>query len=153
MRLPEGVLLAVPGVEIGDQLEDPAVCRVLASVGRVDVGSELRVPVRYSLFLTPLHVGLLWLASPFLARHWTIERRRRGLRALAVGAGLLLVVQQVAAGEEAAATTRSMRATIERFNAGQDDPAAARVVFDNLEQAREAADRIQAAGLYTEGGP
>jgi hypothetical protein len=46
-----------------------------------------------------------------------------------------------------------MRATIQRFMAGEEDPAAARVVFDDLEEARDASDRIQAAGLYTAGGP
>ena len=126
---------------------------LLASVGRVDVGPELVVPVRYSLFLMPLHAGMLWLASPYLSRQWAIQSRRPAIQALMIGASLLLVVQQVAAGQAAVETTRSMRATIQRFMAGEEDPAAARVVFDDLEEARDASDRIQAAGLYTAGGP
>ena len=120
---------------------------VLAAVGRATLGDP-RVPVRYSLFVAPLHIGLLWLATPYLVRQWKIAGRRRRFRGLALGAASILLVQQVAVGETAAATTDAMRASIRRFMAGETEPAMERVVFDNLEQARRAWTRIRDAGLY-----
>jgi hypothetical protein len=121
---------------------------LLAAVGRVDIDADVRVPVRYSVFMTPLHVGLLWLSLPYLSRQWAIARQRHLVQSVMMVAGLLLLVQQVAAGETAAATTRSMRATIERFRAGEYDPGMTRVVFSDLAQARRAVEAIRRAGLY-----
>ena len=122
---------------------------LLAAVGRVDVDPEVRVPVRYSVFLTPLHVGLLWLACPFLERQWSIPGRRAAVQPLMIAAGLVLLAQQAASGQAAVATTDAMRDTIERFIAGETEPGMATVVFDDLEQARRSWERISAAGLYT----
>ena len=122
---------------------------LLAAIGRNDVDPDVIVPVRYSVFVAPLHIGLLWLACPFLVRQWTLPDRRPLLQTLMVGAGVLLLVQQVAAGQAAVARTDAMRTTIRRFIAGETDPAMNRVIFDNLEQARQSWDTIRAAGVYT----
>lgn len=121
---------------------------LLAALGRIDVDPGVRVPVRYSVFVALLHIGLLWLACPYLSRQWAIPGRRPILQTLMVGAGVLLLVQQVAAGEVAVATTDAMRATIERFIAGGTDPAMTGVVFDDLDEARRSWDTIRNAGLY-----
>jgi hypothetical protein len=140
----------------GDRLERLAVglimfslaSALLAAIGRADVDLNLRVPVRYSLFVAPMHIGWLWLACPYLSRQWAIAKRRPRIRALMAGAGILLLAQQVAAGEAAVATTDAMRVTIQRFIAGETDPAMTRVVFDNLDQARQSWETIRDAGLY-----
>jgi hypothetical protein len=121
---------------------------LLAAVGRANL-ADMRVPVRYSLFVAPLHVGLLWLATPFLVRQWEMEQRRRLFRGIALGAAVLLLVQQVAAGQTGAATTDAMRGSIRRFMAGETEPGMERVVFDNLNQARQSWTKIRDAGLYT----
>ena len=121
---------------------------LLAALGRADVDPDVRVPVRYSVLVAPLHIGLLWLACPYLSRQWATPARRPILQTLMVGAGVLLLVQQVAAGEAAVATTDAMRATIRRFIAGETDPAMTRVIFDNLEEARRSWETIRDAGVY-----
>ena len=121
---------------------------LLAALGRADVDPDVRVPVRYSVLVAPLHIGLLWLACPYLSRQWATPERRPILQTLMVGAGVLLLVQQVAAGEAAVATTDAMRATIRRFIAGDTDPAMTRVIFDNLEEARRSWETIRDAGVY-----
>jgi hypothetical protein len=120
----------------------------LAAVGRANL-ADTRVPVRYSLFIAPLHVGLLWLATPYLIRQWQIDERRRLFRRLALGAASILLVQQIVAGQTAVATTDAMRASIRRFMAGKTEPGMERVVFDNLDQARQSWTAIRDAGLYT----
>lgn len=122
---------------------------LLAALGRADLDADVRVPVRYSLFVTPLHIGLLWLATPSLTRQWHMAERRRYFRAAALAAGVLLLVQQVAAGQAAVATTEAMRASIRRFMAGKTEAGMERVVFDDLEQARRSWNTIRGAGLYT----
>ena len=121
---------------------------LLAALGRVDVDPEVRVPVRYSVLVAPLHIGLLWLACPYVSRVWAIPGRRPILQPLMAGAGILLLVQQVAAGEAAVETTDAMRVTIRRFIAGETDPAMTRVIFDNLEEARRSWNTIRDAGVY-----
>lgn len=121
---------------------------LLAAIGRAGVDPDVIVPVRYSVFVAPLHIGLLWLACPYLSRQWAIPRRRPILQTLMVGAGVLLLVQQVAAGQAAVATTDAMRATIRRFIAGETDPSMTRVIFDNLEQGRRSWETIRDAGVY-----
>lgn len=122
---------------------------VLAALGRPGVSpNEVLVPVRYSVLLTPLHVGLLFVASPVLHRFWTSRVRwRSGATAIATAA-VLLLVQQVVAGEAAVEITRQMRATIVRFEAGYTEPAMSKVVMSDLEQARREFNVIRRAGLY-----
>jgi hypothetical protein len=121
---------------------------LLATIARVDVDTDVRVPVRYSVFVAPLHIGLLLLASDCLARYWRTTKRRLVIEAVMATAAVALLVQQVAAGEVAVATTRSMKATIQRFVAGETTPEMTEVIFDNLTQARRDLDRIRQAGLY-----
>jgi hypothetical protein len=59
-----------------------------------------------------------------------------------------LVVQQLASGEQAAATTRSMRAVLDRFAAGEQAGDMRSVVFVDLSQARRDFNVLRAAGLY-----
>jgi hypothetical protein len=125
---------------------------LLATVGRVNLAQSdgVLVPVRYSVLLAPLHVGLLWITSPWLTRLWS---NRRSWPAVAVGitvACVLLLAQQVAAGEAAVATTRRMRATIERFEAGETDPTMTSVIYVDLNQARRELAMIRGAGLYVD---
>jgi hypothetical protein len=67
----------------------------------------------------------------------------------AVAAALLLVVQQVGAGQAAIENTTRVRDTVRRFAAGQTEAGMERVVFDDLPEARRQLDAIQDAQLYT----
>ena len=127
---------------------------VMTSVAAVDCaipipgGSDVLVPVRYSVLLTPLHAGLLWIATPVLSRLWSSERRQRAPAAGLVGVSVLLLVAQVAAGQAAAANTSRMRAAIDRFVAGESDPEMTTVIDSDLGQARRELEIMQRAGVH-----
>ncbi|MGE3402938.1 MAG: hypothetical protein AB7K63_10145 [Vicinamibacterales bacterium] len=116
---------------------------VLAAAGREPNPGEVLVPVRYSVLLAPLHVGLVMIAAMHAA-----DRAVLAMKA-AVAAALLLVVQQVGAGQAAIENTTRVRDTVRRFAAGQTEAGMERVVFDDLPEARRQLDAIQDAQLYT----
>lgn len=121
---------------------------LLAAVGRVDVDDSLRVPVRYAVFIIPLHVGLLFLAWPTLCRAWTHNRQRMIVERVAVLIGCVLILQQIMSGRAAAATAQSMRDTIQRFVEGETTPEMTTVIYIDLAQARRDLTTIRRAGLY-----
>jgi hypothetical protein len=121
---------------------------VLAVVGRVDVDEEVKVPVRYAVFVAPLHVALLWLIVPWLARQWLMRARRRLLEAGMFACALMLLVQQVVAGQAAVMRTRVMVTEIERFLAGERDADMPKIIYPNLDVAQHAVDVIRSAGIY-----
>lgn len=121
---------------------------VLAALGRSGVDADLRVPVRYSVFVALMHVGLLFLAWPRVVARWGTAAQLRLLHAGVVGAALILVTQQFLSGQAAAATTQSMRVTLGRFAAGEETDDMKAVVYVDLAQARRDLDAIHAAGLY-----
>lgn len=122
----------------------------MATLGRVDIEGHngVLVPVRYAVLLVPLHVGLVWIVASTFARLWN----DRAWWPFASGAltvvCLLLLVQQVAAGQIAVASARYMRATIARFVAGETEPDMTNVIYPDLEQARRELTIIRNAGLY-----
>ena len=125
---------------------------VLATIGRAGepmLGGVL-VPVRYSVLLIPLHVGLLWVVSPLLNRLWN-DQRSRALSVLAVGVCAGLLVQHVVAGRAAVTTAERIRATIQRFHAGESDADMAIVIGEDLEKARRELAAMRRAGVYQGG--
>jgi hypothetical protein len=121
---------------------------VLAVLGRVDVDVEVRVPVRYAVFVAPLHVALLWLLVPWLASQWLTESRRRLVEAGMLACALMLLVQQVVAGQAAVMRTRVIVTEIERFLAGERDADMTKIIYPDLDQAQHAVDVIRSAGIY-----
>jgi hypothetical protein len=123
---------------------------LLASAGRAGVTgrTDVLVPVRYAVLVTPLHVGLLWIVWPVLGRLWDKERHRIAVSLAVAGACVLLLVQQIAAGQMAAAQTARMRATIDRFLAAETDSEMTSVIYIDLDQARREHETIRRAGLY-----
>ena len=123
---------------------------VLATIGRADVPAigGVLVPVRYSVLLIPLHVGLLWCASPVLNRLW-IDRVWSPVVSLCLaGACALLLLQQVAIGQAAGTNAQRLRATIERFLDGQADADMTTVIGEDLEKARRELEVMRQAGVY-----
>ncbi|MDA1184343.1 MAG: hypothetical protein O2930_06835 [Acidobacteria bacterium] len=122
---------------------------VLATIGRAGdpILSGVLVPVRYSVLLIPLHVGLLWVASPWLGRLWSHGRSLSvSLSAVGVCAGLL--AQHVVSGQAAMENAERIRATIARFQAGQSDADMAIVIGDDLDKARRELADMRRAGVY-----
>jgi hypothetical protein len=123
---------------------------VLAAIGRVDIPdvSGVKVPVRYSVFLAPLHVGLLLAAGPVLTRLWPARRAQVAIQAAAVATAAILFVLHVGIGRAAVVTSRSMTATIRQFMRGERTPEMPRVIHHDLDQAQRDLVTIRAAGLY-----
>jgi hypothetical protein len=140
------------------RLERIAVGLIMVSLGVAGLGAIARVeeqtngflPIRYSVFMIPMHLGLLCLALPWLQRQWSDSGRRQWAQgALLFCAGLLLV-QQVAAGEAGARKAQDMRATIDRFMAGERDREMTRVVYGDLSYAQRIVDRMRREGIYAD---
>ena len=123
---------------------------VLATIGRADVPESggVLVPVRYSVLLIPLHVGLLWIASPFLNRLWIGRAWSSAVSLGLAGVCAALLLQQVAAGAAAVSNVQRIRATIERFLAGQTDADMTTVIGEDLEKARRELDAMRRARVY-----
>ena len=121
---------------------------VAASIARTDEMQDGILPVRYSVFVAPIHLGLLCLALPWLYRCWLDLRHRRVMQGAIAAAGGILLLQQVAVGEAAAFKAQAIRAANERFAAGGDDPEIRSYVFYDLSFARKALDAMQRAGIY-----
>ena len=123
---------------------------LLAAIGRAHMPAidGVLVPVRYSVLLIPLHVGLLLVASPVLERLWASRARLFAVSLCVAGACAVSLVQQVVAGSAAVSNAERIRATIERFQAGQSDAGMATVIGDDLEKARRELATMRRAGVY-----
>ena len=119
---------------------------LMAAVGRTGITDPLAPPLRYAVFVTPLHVGLLILALPWLARR---RAARPGAFDLAVAAvGVLALGQLAVMGHAAVRTTDVNRQLIADFRAGQTTPAMTATVHPDLAHARALSDRLRREGLY-----
>jgi len=120
---------------------------VLAAVARVDIEPDVKVPIRYAVFVAPFHVALLCIALPRLAL--VAEGRwRRTVQRVGCGIAMLLVAQQIAVGRTAVRTAAGVRNTVERFYAGERGPNM-RIVYPDLQQAEKIVVDMRRAGLWS----
>jgi hypothetical protein len=87
----------------------------LAALGRVDIDQEVTVPVRYAVFVAPLHIGLLALVLPVFAGVAVTPQRQIAL--LSAGAALagVLLLMQIVPGSNAISAYRSVASSIAHF--------------------------------------
>jgi hypothetical protein len=113
---------------------------LLAAVGRVDLETEVQVPVRYAVLVAPLHIALLALVVPFFAR-WasTLTRQASLLAAVAVFCMAIVAVQFVV-GRSATKAADAITATIDQYDAGIRAIGMDKVIFPDL----TTADRVMA---------
>jgi hypothetical protein len=119
---------------------------VLAVVGRLHVDEQVIVPVRYSVLVAPLHVGLLILALPFLQRRLPAGRADRWLPVGIAVLAVILVVQQVEEARAAISRAQAMRDALARFLAGERREELKTVIGPDA--AADAIEQIRAAHLY-----
>jgi hypothetical protein len=122
----------------------------LGAIARVEQQANGFLPIRYSVFMIPMHLGLFCLALPWLQRQWSDPRRRQWAQGGLLFCAGLLLVQQVAAGEVGANKAQDMRATTDRFMAGERDREMTRVVFGDLSYAQRIVDRMRREGIYAD---
>jgi hypothetical protein len=120
----------------------------LAAVGRVGTETQGILPVRYSVFLVPLHVGIFCLAIPWMKDRWASPGARHAMQAVALGLAALLLVQQVAGGQAGANKARAMDGAIAEFMTGKRDPAIALVVYRDLTYAQYVVDEMRRRRIY-----
>jgi hypothetical protein len=120
----------------------------LGAVGRVGTEADGILPVRYSVFLVPLHLGLFCLALPWMKDRWANSSARRSMQAAALSLGALMLVQQIAGGEAGAAKAQIMNATIARFMAGERDETMTHIVYGDLTYAQDAVDEMRRRQIY-----
>ncbi len=119
----------------------------LATIGRVDERADVEVPVRYSIYLAPLHIGLLCLLMPWLNRRWQVLSERRVIQVTVVLVVALLLVQQVTAGQAATTNAQTIAAAMSRFFAGERDAEMIRYV-GSLERAEYAVALMKREAIY-----
>jgi hypothetical protein len=107
----------------------------MAAIGRVDLEPDVRVPVRYTMMVTPLHVGLLCLVAP---------RLRVGVSA---GFAVVLLAMQLLIGRAAVRVSDAMRVAIHAYYLGDRDPVVTRFVFPDVADADRLIGVIRARGL------
>ena len=119
---------------------------VMAGVGRTGETAPDQVPMRYAVFMIPLHVGLWILALPYLRRAWL---RRPGPAAGAIAAAaVLMLVHQGVMGVFAVRTADINRQVIADFHAGKRTPAMLTTVYFKLGVAEATSERVRRDGIY-----
>ena len=95
----------------------------LAAIGRVDIEQEVKLPVRYSILVGLLHIGLLALVLPFLARLATTSQRQIALLGAGTALAGTLLVLQIISGRYAIIDTGLLTNAIAHFEqTGQNEP-------------------------------
>jgi hypothetical protein len=75
---------------------------VLAAVGRGDMSDEVKVPVRYTIFVSALQVGVLCILLPRTVRHFGVGRARIFQCSACVVFAAILLILQIFIGRSAA---------------------------------------------------
>jgi hypothetical protein len=109
----------------------------LAATGRVDIEQEVKLPVRYSILVAPLHIGLLALLLPFLGRLATTSQRQIALLSAGTAFAGVLLVMQIISGRYAIIDSALIRNAIARFEqTGQIEPGMERLFPDPIQANR-----------------
>lgn len=135
---PERIAVALIVLTLGTAL--------LAAVARKDVTELVDVPARYRIYVTPLHIGLLMLAAPWLERQWALRRRMAELALVACLS--VLLVQQVLVGKVAAAAGGRARDTITAFHQGARSPDMDWLIYPDLGHAEAICEEMRRRGIY-----
>ena len=103
-------------------------------------------PIRYAVFLIPLHVGLWILALPGFRRLWA---RRPGLAAAGLGVlSVLMVCHQLVMAVYALGTANAEREQLAAFWAGVRTPQMTTTIYPDLRKAETMELRMAHDGLY-----
>jgi len=118
----------------------------MAALGRTGLESPLATPLRYAVFVAPLHAGLLILALPYAER--LLVRHRRTGEALVVASLATILAQNLAIAPKVIWVADVNRELVAAFRAGDRSPQVAQFVYPDLDRAQALSARLQAEGLY-----
>ncbi len=146
--------LAFRGKQAAAWPERAAVCLILFSLVTAAMAGAARtgfiapelVPMRYAVFLVPLHAGLWTLALPYLRGAW--RRWPRPMGAAAVAAAAFMLVHQSVMTVYAVRTADANLAVIADFRAGKRSPAMLTTIYPDLGKAQALSDAMRREDLY-----
>lgn len=116
------------------------------SVARWDHATDREMPVRYAMFVTLIHAGLILALGGKIA--WLLSRWKLQARLVILAFGLVFLVQQIFAGLAARRETSLYNASWTSFTQGNWTPDMTRYVFPRREQAIEALRFMNARKIY-----
>jgi hypothetical protein len=122
---------------------------LLAAIARKDVSAVVDVPARYRIYMVPMHIGLMMLATPWVERQWVL--RRRVTQAALVACLSLLLVQQVLVGMVSSAAARHARETITAFHQGLRQPDMDWLIYPDIGHAQAIYDEMERRDVYYQG--
>lgn len=118
----------------------------MAGLARADGAQSSDAPLRYALFLVPLHVGLLMLAAPLAAR--LRVRHRAAVDGALAACALALVGHQMVMGAAAIRTTDVNRQLLAEFRQGVRTAQMSPTIHPDLAHAAAIDARLRHDGLY-----
>lgn len=118
---------------------------VMAGVARSGLMGNL-APMRYAVFLIPLHVGVWMTVLPALRRLWLAQPKP--MERVAIAAAALMIIHQGVMAIYAVRTADENRALVDAFRAGARTPAMLTTIYPDLAKARAIAERLRRDGLY-----
>jgi hypothetical protein len=118
----------------------------MAGVARTGAIAPDMVPMRFAVFLIPLHTGLWILAAPHLRR--ALERRPRATAGAVAAAAALMLAHQGVMAIYAVRTADANLRIIADFRSGKRNPAMRAMIYPNLDGAWGLAMRMRRDGLY-----
>ena len=121
----------------------------LAAINRSDLTDEGAIPVRYTMFVSALHVGLLLVIGPRVARHLERLGRPQILQSVGLAFALGLVALQVLIGRSAAEIADTIRRDADCFVQAMPMEGVSRTVTRWPEDAGRVIVALRQQGLLT----
>ena len=118
----------------------------MAGLGRSGAADPYNVPLRYSLLVAPLQVGLLMLAAPWLGRLW--RGRRPAVEAAGVAALVGLLALDGVFSIKVIQANDQIRETVADFQAGERTPRMLPLIYPSLDYAATMNARLKHDGLF-----
>ncbi len=119
---------------------------ILAGVARAGLIAPDLVPIRYSVFLIPLHAGLWLLALPYVSAAW--KRTPRTADAMAFSAAAFMLFHQGVMGLYAVRTADAYLRVLADFRQGRRTPDMITVIDADLDRAQAISAGLRRDGLY-----
>jgi hypothetical protein len=119
----------------------------VAPLARLDFSEGVEVPIRYGMFVVPLHCGLLLWSLEFMHEYFRPARRVFAPWAI-LPACVIWLAQQVVVGEYAIATVNQINNAWSRYIAGEWSPDMLKYIYPNREIAEARRAYLREMHLY-----
>lgn len=121
-------------------------CAAVAAIGRSHLEPGVRVPLRYTVMVTPLQIGLLCLALQGLGGRAAMAMGN----VAASGFAAALVASQIVFGQPAIRLSDLMRTAVQSYYRGDRDPDVTSLVYPDAAEADRLTTLIRNRGLLNQ---